>query len=65
MGQLNAYSGGQSGADSKSVRSITFDKLAPGIYKVTSKEDLANGEYRLLLRREFDDGGLRCRPQRR
>jgi hypothetical protein len=45
MGQLNAYSGGQSGADSKSVRSISFDKLAPGIYKVTSKEDLANGEY--------------------
>ena len=45
MGQLNAYSGGQSGAESKSVRSISFDKLAPGSYKVTSKEDLANGEY--------------------
>jgi hypothetical protein len=45
MGQLNAYSGGQSGADGKSVRSISFDKLAPGIYKVTSREDLANGEY--------------------
>lgn len=45
MGQMNAYSGGQSGADSKSVRSIGFEKLAPGIYKVSPKEDLANGEY--------------------
>lgn len=45
MGSLNAYSGGESGAEGKSVRSFDFQKLAPGIYKVSPKENLASGEY--------------------
>lgn len=45
MGSINAYSGTESGAEGKSVRSFSFQKLAPGVYKVTPKEDLANGEY--------------------
>jgi hypothetical protein len=45
MGQMNAYSGNKSGTDSGAVRSIGFEKLAPGIYKVSPKEDLADGEY--------------------
>jgi hypothetical protein len=44
MGSVNAYSGGVSGAESKSVRSIDFQKLSPGVYKVSPKEILANGE---------------------
>lgn len=45
IGSLNAYSGGSSGTEEKSVRSFSFEKLAPGIYKVSPKEPLANGEY--------------------
>lgn len=45
MGSMNAYSGGVSGAESKSIRSINFQKLSPGIYQVSPKEILANGEY--------------------
>lgn len=45
MGSLNAYSGGVSGAESKSVQSIDFQKLSPGIYKVSPKESLGDGEY--------------------
>jgi hypothetical protein len=45
MSSINAYSGGQSGAESKSVRSFDFQKLAPATYKVTPKENLAEGEY--------------------
>lgn len=45
MGSLNAYSGGESGAEGRSVRSFGFKKLAPGIYQVSPKEPLANGEY--------------------
>jgi hypothetical protein len=45
MSSINAYSGGQSGADSKAVRSFDFQKLAPATYKVTPKDNLADGEY--------------------
>ncbi len=45
VGQFNAYSGSQTGPEDKSVRSFDFEKIAPGIYKVTPKEDLATGEY--------------------
>jgi hypothetical protein len=45
IGSMNAYAGGTSGAEAKSVRSFDFEKLAPGIYKVVSKEPLPNGEY--------------------
>ena len=29
----------------KAARDFTYEKLAPGVYKVTPKEDLAPGEY--------------------
>jgi len=45
VGSMNAFAGGESGAEGKSVRSFNFEKLAPGIYKVSPKEILANGEY--------------------
>lgn len=45
MSSLNAYSGGQHGTESRAIRSFTFQKLAPGIYKVMPKENLADGEY--------------------
>lgn len=44
-GSINAYSGGASGSEGKSVRSFNFEKLKTGAYKVTPKEDLGNGEY--------------------
>jgi hypothetical protein len=45
VGTFNIYGGSKSGPDEKAVRSFDFEKLGPGIYKVTPKEDLANGEY--------------------
>ncbi|HWD19619.1 MAG TPA: hypothetical protein VHB20_10095 [Verrucomicrobiae bacterium] len=45
VGQMNAYSGSQSGPENKDVRATTFDKIAPGIFKVSPKQDLAPGEY--------------------
>jgi hypothetical protein len=54
MGSLNAYSGGQKGTDSKSVRSIDFQKLSPGVYKVSPKDVLANGEFGFFYGGETD-----------
>lgn len=48
IGQVNAYTGTQSGPKDQSIRAFDFEKLAPGIYRVTPKEDLANGEYCLF-----------------
>jgi hypothetical protein len=45
MSSLNAYTGGQRGTEGKAVRSFDFQKLSPGIYKVSPKQDLADGEY--------------------
>jgi hypothetical protein len=45
MSSLNAYSGMQHGADGKAVRSFDYQKLSPGIYKLSPKQDLADGEY--------------------
>jgi hypothetical protein len=45
IGSMNAYSGGTSGAEAQSVRSFSFEKIAPGIYKVLLKDPLASGEY--------------------
>jgi len=45
VGQFNAYSGSQFGPEDKAIRPFDFEKLAPGVYKVCPKEDLANGEY--------------------
>ena len=45
VGQVNAYSGSQTGPEDKAVRSFDFEKISAGIYKVQSREDLANGEY--------------------
>jgi hypothetical protein len=45
MGQAGLYSGSESGAEGKSVRSFSYEKLGPGMYKVVPKEDLASGDY--------------------
>jgi hypothetical protein len=45
VGQMNAYSGSKTGPDQKDVRKVTFDRISPGIYKVTPAADLADGEY--------------------
>lgn len=44
VGQFNAF-GVQSGTLDKYSRPFDYDKLAPGIYKVTPKEPLTDGEY--------------------
>jgi hypothetical protein len=44
VGEANAF-GAQSGALEKYVRPFDYEKLAPGVYKVTPKTDLADGEY--------------------
>ncbi len=45
VGSFNLYGGSKMGPDEKAVRSFDFEKLGTGVYKVTPKEDLANGEY--------------------
>lgn len=44
VSQANVF-GGQSGAMDKSSRAFKYEKLAPGVYKVTPEADLADGEY--------------------
>ncbi|HEX7288566.1 MAG TPA: hypothetical protein VF532_20445 [Candidatus Angelobacter sp.] len=45
--KMNAF-GGSSGTDDKANVPFTFEKLRPGVYKVTAKAALANGEYCFL-----------------
>jgi hypothetical protein len=44
VGQFNAF-GGQSGTLDKYARVFNYEKLGPGIYKVSPKDDLDDGEY--------------------
>lgn len=44
VSQANAF-GAQSGAMDKSSRAFNYEKIAPGVYKVTPQADLAEGEY--------------------
>lgn len=45
VGQVNQYTGTQSGPKDQSVRTFDAEKLSPGIYKVSPENELANGEY--------------------
>lgn len=44
VGQFNVF-GAQSGTLDKYVRAFDYEKLAPGVYKVTPRVDLDDGEY--------------------
>ena len=44
VSQANAF-GAQSGTMDKAARAFTFEKIAPGVYKVTPQQDLTDGEY--------------------
>lgn len=44
VSQANAF-GAQSGTMDKAARAFTYEKIAPGVYKVTPQEDLTDGEY--------------------
>ena len=44
VSQANVF-GAESGTLDKYARGFSYDKIAPGVYKVYSKEDLAEGEY--------------------
>ena len=44
VSQANVF-GAQSGTMDKAVREFAYEKIAPGVYKVTPKVDLAEGEY--------------------
>lgn len=43
-GKLNAY-GASGGVDDKTAVDFTYEKLSPGVYKVTPKKALEKGEY--------------------
>jgi hypothetical protein len=45
VGQINAYSGTQSGPKDQSVRPFDAQKIAPGVFKVSPTQGLADGEY--------------------
>jgi hypothetical protein len=44
VSQANAF-GAQSGTMDKAARAFTYEKIAPGVYKVTPQQDLTDGEY--------------------
>lgn len=44
VSQANAF-GAQTGAMDKSSRAFNYEKIAPGVYKVTPQAELAEGEY--------------------
>lgn len=44
VSQANAFSA-QSGTMDKASRAFSYEKIAPGVYKVTPQADLAEGEY--------------------
>lgn len=44
VSQANVF-GAQSGTMDKAARAFTYEKIAPGVYKVTLQEDLTDGEY--------------------
>lgn len=44
VSQANAF-GAQSGTMDKASRAFSYEKIAPGVYKVTPQTDLAEGEY--------------------
>ncbi len=44
VSQANAF-GSQSGTMDKAARAFTYEKIAPGVYKVFPQADLAEGEY--------------------
>jgi hypothetical protein len=44
VSQANAF-GSQSGTMDKAARAFSFEKIAPGVYKVFPQADLAEGEY--------------------
>jgi hypothetical protein len=45
VGLDNAYTGSEIGPEAKAIRPFDFEKIAPGIFKVRPKSDLASGEY--------------------
>jgi len=45
IGSSAAYAGYNSGIRAKSLREFDAEKIAPGVYKVTPRTDLADGEY--------------------
>ena len=45
MGEVGAWTGAKMGAPDKVVREYSFEKLRPGVYKVTPKVSLVPGEY--------------------
>lgn len=44
VSQANAF-GAQSGTMDKAARAFTYEKIAPGVYKVTPQQNLTDGEY--------------------
>lgn len=45
LGEFGVWTGVSMGARDKDVREYSFEKIKPGIYKVTPKENLKAGEY--------------------
>lgn len=45
VGKLNVWAGAQSGAPPKALRDTTYEKVIPGVYRVTPQSILAPGEY--------------------
>ena len=45
MGEYGAFTGMSTGARDQDIREYSFEKIKPGVYKVSPKTNLAPGEY--------------------
>ena len=45
IGKAGVYGGVRSGYDKKAIRPTTYDRISPGVYKVTPASPLSDGEY--------------------
>jgi hypothetical protein len=49
VGEYGQYTGHTYGVDDKIAQPFDYERLAPGVYRVTPKADLKNGEYCFLF----------------
>ena len=63
VGEDGQYTGRRYGVSEKATQPFDYEKLAPGVYRVTPKEDLADGEYCFLYAGSVAASGAQGGPR--
>jgi hypothetical protein len=63
VGETGTYTGTSYGVATKAVRPFDYDRLAPGIYRVTPQADLEDGEYCFLYGGSVATSGAAAGPK--